>query len=532
MHQSYILICGERGAFIMAGASGTPESLSEQREILLHGIALFIVLWNSMIPTVHAEVLAPATLNLTLFTMAPTKAFLNSPGQKVSLEVPSISASHLPKFAPAAGRNPDTLLTSPSILSSEYAMNNKGHKLYTTQLLASRGLLVTKMACSMPSTESRYNEGTPSNNLRHRTIVPIVGSLTSYSENSSLGPTLDYPNLDVSPACRVHRLRSQQTLEIFDASANASSVRVILSNMIHQRKYVIEKVGLTGPFPDLWADTNLTTLGLSRNSLEGPKSSNISNLSQSMDLELGSNSTRGKIPSLPEDLIDRSGPEHNINNNNRRSGSVPTNLGNVANAHLDRSNCSFMGTIPASIGRVSELQQLDLSNNSIKSFKLFVYHFLCQLHEFKAVRNAQLCHNATTLPPKIAEVLTLCNVSGLIGGQSVVPRRPPAPAPPPPPYVFPPTQPPYAEAPGPSQQEQISEGARELVLIITGFLVASFCFTIFMFAWKQIFRGGKRGRRIHNDPMLDPVHDNPMDDPVHDNPMNDPVHDNPMNANL
>ncbi|KAJ3065155.1 hypothetical protein HDU98_011455 [Podochytrium sp. JEL0797] len=126
-----------------------------------------------------------------------------------------------------------------------------------------------------------------------------------------------------------------------------------------------EGCALTGTIPiDIGLLENLVCLNLSENSLDGPIPASISKLTKLQYLFLSLNQLSGGIPvalSQCTNLI-----ELNLGNNPNLGGSLPVELGNLADLkYLELVNCSLTGLIPREFGRLVKLERLCLEKNAL-----------------------------------------------------------------------------------------------------------------------------------------------------------------------
>lgn len=100
-------------------------------------------------------------------------------------------------------------------------------------------------------------------------IVPwppaLAQSLTSFTVSASLGTTADHPELEPLPGWWIGQLHNLEQLTVLDVSLNATNASVILSNITRLTELTIQNADLSGPCPQTWPATNLTTLDLSNN---------------------------------------------------------------------------------------------------------------------------------------------------------------------------------------------------------------------------------------------------------------------------
>tara|TARA_X000001036_G_scaffold308126_1_gene286770 strand:+ start:222 stop:932 length:711 start_codon:yes stop_codon:yes gene_type:complete len=127
----------------------------------------------------------------------------------------------------------------------------------------------------------------------------------------------------------------------------------------------VDEVTETGPSVNLWGvDYSIeNTAVLNLRGLTGSIPSDIGNLTNLWNLNLGWNQLTGSIPPEIGNLT-------NLNylnlNDNQLTGEIPSEIGNLTNLyHLDLSNNQLTGAIPSEIGNLTNLEWLDLSNNQL-----------------------------------------------------------------------------------------------------------------------------------------------------------------------
>ncbi|VAH55068.1 unnamed protein product [Triticum turgidum subsp. durum] len=121
---------------------------------------------------------------------------------------------------------------------------------------------------------------------------------------------------------------------------------------------------LIGPIPSLLANSSsLQFLVLTKNQLGGEIPSALFNSTSLKILSLGVNNFIGSIPTVFPNFDD-SPLQHLVLASNNLAGAIPSTLGNFSSLRwLLLSQNNFQGSIPASIGKLPNLQLLDLSYN-------------------------------------------------------------------------------------------------------------------------------------------------------------------------
>lgn len=157
----------------------------------------------------------------------------------------------------------------------------------------------------------------------------------------------------------IHRLHS---LQFLDLSWNFlyGSVPETFPRILGLQVLKLDGNFLNGSFPN-WINpfSNLTSLSLRTNRLSGPLPPSLQKLTSLADINLSNNLISGK-------LMDLSGLKSltwmDLSNNRFDSG-LPSLPKGVTTVLL--SNNSFLGRIPGQYGKLSQLQQLDLSFNAL-----------------------------------------------------------------------------------------------------------------------------------------------------------------------
>ncbi|CAO2046605.1 unnamed protein product [Urochloa humidicola] len=107
----------------------------------------------------------------------------------------------------------------------------------------------------------------------------------------------------------------------------------------------------------------VTVLQLPGNTLAGPISSSLGNLTFLMTLDLSANGFSG---SIPHGLARWRNILQLLLGGNNLSGRIPASLGNASALEwIDLSSNSFIGQIPSSLGKLSKLSLLDLEVNKL-----------------------------------------------------------------------------------------------------------------------------------------------------------------------
>ena len=121
---------------------------------------------------------------------------------------------------------------------------------------------------------------------------------------------------------------------------------------------------LTGPLPSELGDlTNLQELDLGSNELTGLLPSELGNLANLQQLDLGSNELTGPLPPELGELAELQ--ELDLFHN-QLTGSLPPELGKLVNLQkLDLASNHLTGPLPPELGELAELQELDLFHNQL-----------------------------------------------------------------------------------------------------------------------------------------------------------------------
>ncbi|KAK8278171.1 hypothetical protein V6Z11_D09G023900, partial [Gossypium hirsutum] len=137
-----------------------------------------------------------------------------------------------------------------------------------------------------------------------------------------------------------------------------------VSNLTNLDSLFLQSNQLDGSIPkDIGRLTNLVALNLSSNCLVGPIPSSVSNLTNLSSLFLQSNQLNG---SIPEDIGGLTNLVELKLSSNGLLGHIPSSLGHLTNlVELDLSSNRLSGHIPSSLGQLTNLVELDLSSNRL-----------------------------------------------------------------------------------------------------------------------------------------------------------------------
>lgn len=156
---------------------------------------------------------------------------------------------------------------------------------------------------------------------------------------------------------KIHRLYS---LEFMDLSSNFmfGSLPSQMSRMVKLHTLTLDGNFFNASLPD-WLDSlpNLTVLSLKNNRLSGPLPSSLSRITTLSDIILPHNALSGKLP----DMSALSGLHLLDLRENHFDSELPPFPKGLTTVLL--SNNSLSGEIPEQIGKLNQLQHLDMSNN-------------------------------------------------------------------------------------------------------------------------------------------------------------------------
>nr|GMC79033.1 receptor-like protein 12 [Ipomoea batatas] len=222
--------------------------------------------------------------------------------------------------------------------------------------------------------------------------------------NVSLSPFLEKLRL---PSCELHGtlpflLNSSPFLSIVDFSYNRLTLPIF--HLLHNASKQFTSIDLShnnflGPIPDTFGDMSiLENLYLGDNSFTGETPKSFENLTHLQILSLGGNHLKESIVELLEKLskgIRQSSLQTLDLSENRLIGELPKDIGTrfPSLRELGLRGNQLQGVLPESIGKLSMLEQLDASSNSLQGIVRRVPHSLGSL---SLLRSLHLRNNHLT----------------------------------------------------------------------------------------------------------------------------------------
>ncbi|KAF9671029.1 hypothetical protein SADUNF_Sadunf12G0004300 [Salix dunnii] len=246
-----------------------------------------------------------------------------------------------------------------------------------------------------------YNEG-------------LTGSFPS-SNLSNVLSDLDLSNTRISLYLENDLISSLKSLRVM-CLRNISIIRsdlALLGNLTNLMSLVLSNNNLNGQIPSSLGNlVQLSSLDLSDNNFSGQIPSSLGNLVQLFSLDLSNNNLSGQIPSSLGNLTQLTVL---VLSNNNLIGHIPSSLGNLIQlSTLHLMNNNFSGQIPSSLFALPSLIYLDLHSNNLRG----------NISEFKhdSLRYLDLSNNNLhgTIPSSIFKqqilaVLNLASNSKLTG---------------------------------------------------------------------------------------------------------------------
>ena len=168
----------------------------------------------------------------------------------------------------------------------------------------------------------------------------------------------------------------------------------------------LEDSGLTGEIPsEIGNLINLINLEIGGNQLTGDIPPEMGDLINLVDVNMGGNQLTGSIPPELENLANLL---YFYAGNNELAGSIPPELGNLTNLEgLWLYNNQLTGSIPPELGNMTNMNELNLNNNQLMGSIPPELGNLVNLGSFEA-RNNEL---TGSIPPELMNSLGYLNIS-------------------------------------------------------------------------------------------------------------------------
>ncbi|KAM7477948.1 hypothetical protein LguiA_026161 [Lonicera macranthoides] len=243
----------------------------------------------------------------------------------------------------------------------------------------------------------------------------LTGSLPEFNRNSPLKIlALSYTNFSGVLPYSIGNLSSLSKLDL-SACQFSSYLPDSLNNLTLLTNLFLDYNQFNGPIPILESLSQLTTLSLSLNKLDGGDLFWLGKLTKLTELDLiGLANLSGDIPSSFANLT-----QLEIINlpDNQLAGEIPSWLTNLTEAiYIDLANNQFQGQIPSSFPQLKNLDSLSLANNKLSgTVEADIFLSLRKLTQLQLSGNRiTLLHNNKTndtLPRFSLLLLGHCNIT-------------------------------------------------------------------------------------------------------------------------